>query len=60
METSLMLESLVDTSDVDETVTQVLTQFVQDGGDADQMSVELIQEQVELCLEYSEVAEFSR
>ena len=55
-----MSESLVDTSDVDETVTQVLIQFVQDGGDADQMSVELIQEQVELCLEYSEVAEFSR
>ena len=59
METSLMSESLVDTSDVDETVTQVLNQFVQDGGDVDQMSVELIQEQVELRLEYSEVAEFS-
>ncbi len=39
METSLMSESLrVDSSDVEETVTQVLTQFVQDGGDEDQMS----------------------
>ena len=52
METSLMSESLVDSSDVEETVTQVLTQCVQDGDDEDQMSVELLQEQVEL--EYSE------
>jgi len=52
METSLMSESLVDVSDVEETVTQVLTQRVQDGDDEDQMSVELLQEQVEL--EYSE------
>ena len=53
METSLMSESLrVDSSDVEETVTQVLTQRVQDGDDEDQMSVELLQEQVEL--EYSE------
>jgi hypothetical protein len=48
-----MSESLVDGSDVDETVTQVLTQFVQDGDDEDQMSVEVLQEQVELCLEGS-------
>ena len=53
METSLMSESLVVTCDV-ETVSQVLTQFLQDGGDEDQMLVELVQEQVELYLEYSE------
>ena len=41
METSLMSESLVDKSDVEETVTQVLTQLVQDGVDEDQVSVEL-------------------
>ena len=40
--------------DVEETVTQVLTQLVQDGGEEDQMSVELLQEQVELNLGYSE------
>ena len=28
-----MSESLVDTSDVEETVTQVLTQIVEDGGE---------------------------
>jgi hypothetical protein len=33
METSLMSESLVDSSDVEETVDQVLTQLVHDGGD---------------------------
>ena len=33
METSMMSESLVDESDVEETVTQVLTQLVQDGDD---------------------------
>ena len=49
-----MSESLVDASDVQETVTPVLTQLVQDGGDEDQMSVELLQEQVELHLEYAE------
>ena len=53
METSLMSESLVDTSDVDETVTQVLTYHVQDGGDEHQRPMELLQEQVELHLEYS-------
>ena len=57
METSLMSESLIDlsvNSDVRETVTQVLRQRVQDGGDEDQMSLELLQEQVELHLEYAE------
>ena len=48
-----MSESIVDTSHVEEIVTQVLTQLVQDGGDEDQMSVEFLQEQVELNLEYS-------
>jgi hypothetical protein len=53
-----MSESVVHASDVEETVTQVLTQLVQDGGDEDQMSVELLQEQsciwnmLELHLEY--------
>ena len=47
-----MSESIVDASHVEEIVTQVLTQFVQDGDDEDQMSVELLQEQVELHLEY--------
>ena len=37
-----------------ESVTQVLTLFVQHGGDQDQMSVDLLQEQVELHLEYAE------
>ena len=43
-----MSESIVDTSHVEEIVTQVLTQLVEDGDDEDQMSVELLQEQVEL------------
>ena len=47
-----MSESIVDASHVEEIVTQVLTQLVQDGDDEDQMSVELLQEQVELHLEY--------
>ena len=33
METSLMSESVVDAGDVEETVTQVLTHFVQGGGE---------------------------
>jgi hypothetical protein len=53
IETSLMSESSVDTSDVEETVTQALTQFVRDGGEQPVMSVELLQEQVELHLEYA-------
>ena len=45
-----MSESQVDASHVEEIGTQVLTQFVtrQDGGDEDHMSVELLQEQVDL------------
>ena len=53
METSLMSESVVDADDVEETVTQVLTHFVQDGGEQDAMSVELLQQQVEFHLEYA-------
>jgi len=45
-----MSESLSRASDVEKTVTQVLTQFVQDGGEQAAMSVELLQEQVELNL----------
>jgi hypothetical protein len=40
METSFMSESGIDTDGVEETVTQVLTQFVQDGGDHVAMSVQ--------------------
>ena len=48
-----MSESQVDTSHVEETVKEVLTQLVQDGGDQDQMSVQLLQEQVEMHLGYN-------
>jgi hypothetical protein len=47
-----MSESPVNVSDVEEIVTQVLKQFVEDGGEEEQMSVELLQEQVEFHLEY--------
>jgi hypothetical protein len=57
METSLMSEALVVACDVEETVIQVLTQLVEDSGDEDQMSVEFLQEQVELHLEYSKEVE---
>ena len=53
METSLMTESVVD-DDVEETVTQVLTHFVQGGGEEAAMSVGLVQEQVEIDLGYDE------
>ena len=50
-----MSVSLVDSSHVEETVNQVLTQLVQDGdGEDPKMSVELLQEQVEVYLEYAE------
>jgi len=49
-----MSESLVDASDVEETVTEVLAQLVRDGGEQAQISVEWLQKQVELQLEYSE------
>ncbi len=38
METSLMSESVVDAADVEETVTQVLTHFVQGGDEQTAMS----------------------
>ncbi len=54
METSLMSESVVDAADVEETVTQVLTHFVQGGGEQVPMSVELVQDQVEIDLGYDQ------
>ena len=54
METSLMSESVVDVADVEETVTQVLTHFVQGGGEEAAMSVQLLQEQVEIQLGYDQ------
>ena len=54
METSLMSESVVDAADVEETVTQVLTHFVQGGGEQVAMSVQLLQEQVEIQLGYDQ------
>ena len=48
-----MSESVVDAPDVEETVTRVLTHFVQGGDEQDEMSVELLQKQVELHLEYA-------
>jgi hypothetical protein len=39
METSLMSKSIVDAADVEETVTRVLTHFVQGGGEQAEMSV---------------------
>jgi hypothetical protein len=49
-----MSESQVDASHVEETVNEVLTHLVQDGDDEDQMSVQLLQEQVEMHLGYNE------
>ena len=54
METSLMSESVVDATDVEETVTQVLTHFVQGGGDQTVMSMQLLQEEVEIHLGYDQ------
>ena len=54
METSLMSESVVDAAEVEETVTQVLTHFVQGGGEQAAMSVQLLQEQVEIQLGYDQ------
>ena len=54
METSLMSESVVDTGDVEETVTKVLTHFVQGGGEKAVMSVQLVQDQVEFDLGYDQ------
>ncbi len=47
-----MSESVVDVADVEETVTRVLTHFVQVGDEQDEMSVEFLQKQMELHLEY--------
>ena len=57
METSLMSESVVDAGDVEESVTQVLTHFVQGGGEQAAMSVQLIQEHVEIDLGYEPTGE---
>jgi hypothetical protein len=54
MQTSLMSESVVDAADVEETVTQVLTRFVQGGGEQAAMSMQLLQEQVEIHLGYDQ------
>ena len=51
METSLMSESVVDAADVEETVTRVLTHFVQGGGEQAEMSVEFLQKRMDLHLE---------
>ena len=52
METVVMSEAvmskIVVTSDVDETFSEVLAQIVRDGDEQAQMSLELLQEQVEL------------
>ena len=49
-----MSESVVDNADVEQTVTQVLTHFVQRGDEKATMSVQLLQEQVEIHLGYDE------
>ncbi len=49
-----MSESVVDAADVEETVTQVLTHFVQGGDEQTTMSVQLLQEQVEIQLGYDQ------
>ena len=49
-----MSESVVDVADVEETVTRVLTHFVQVDDEQAEMSVELLQKLVELHLEYAE------
>jgi hypothetical protein len=54
METSLMSESVVGAGDVEETVTQVLTHFVQGGVERTAMSVQLVQDQVEIDLGYDQ------
>jgi hypothetical protein len=48
METSLMSESVVNAGDVEESVTQVLTHFVQGGGEQAAMSVQLLPMSVSL------------
>jgi hypothetical protein len=48
-----MSESQVDASHVEETVTQIFTHLVKDDDDENQLSVELLQEQVKLNLGYA-------
>ena len=48
-----MSQSLVEVSEVEETVTEVLAQLVRDCDEQAQSSVERLQKQVELHLEYS-------
>ena len=54
METGVMSESLVVPSDVHQTVTEVLGQLVLDDFKQTDITVKLLQEQVELNLGYSE------
>ena len=56
METSLMSESVVNAGDVEDSVTQVLTHFVQGGGEKAAMSVQLLAQQVEIDLGYDNTA----
>ena len=49
-----MSESVVNAGDVEESVTQVLTHFLQGGGEQAAMSVQLLQEQVETQLGYDQ------
>ena len=54
METSFMSESVFNVGDDEESVIQVLTHFVQGGGEQAVMSVQLLQEQVEIQLGYDQ------
>ena len=54
METGVMPESLVVASHVHETVTEVLKHLLLDGLEQVEITVKLLQEQVELNLGYSE------
>ena len=54
METGVMSESLVVPSDVHQTVTEVLGRLVQDDLKQTDITVKMLQEQVELNLGYSE------
>ncbi len=49
-----MSESVVNAGDVEESVTQVLTHFVQGGVEQAAMSVQLLQDQVEIDLGYDQ------
>ena len=49
-----MSESVVNAGDVEESLTQVLTHFVQGGGEQAAMSVQMLAQQVEIDLGYDE------